>query len=405
MAAPSKKQRQILAFPFTEYDALICDGAIRSGKTCFMIISFVDWAMGNFNGQLFGVCGKTVKSAVKNVIIPFTGMTITREKYEIKWKSTDNILEVSCGSTHNSFEVFGGKDESSYTLVQGRTFAGVLFDEVALQPRSFVEQALGRCSVEGSKFWFNCNPENPLHWFRKEWILKAHEKNALHLHFLMDDNPSLSEEMKARYKGMFSGVFYQRYIEGLWVMAEGLIYDMFDQTENVYKDMPVGTKATATRTIAVDYGTTNPTIYLDIYDTGETVYVDREYRWDSREKHRQKTDEEYADDFVEFMGDDPCAVIVDPSAASFIAALQMRGVYVVKADNEVLDGIRKTGDLFNRRVIQVNEKCSGLLDELGVYSWDDKAALNGVEKPVKASDHAPDALRYYVNSLPEWRFE
>lgn len=409
MVEPSEKQLSILAFPYTKYDALICDGAIRSGKTCMMMVAFVDWAMRNFNHQLFGICGKTVKSAVKNAVVPYTSMTLTRQRYSIRWKATDNLLEVSRGEVKNTFEVFGGKDESSYTLVQGRTFAGVFFDEVALQPRSFVDQALGRCSVEGSRFWFNCNPENPLHWFRKEWILKAHEKRALHLHFLMDDNPSLSEEMKARYKGMFSGVFYQRYIEGLWVMAEGLIYDMFDQTENVYRqeEEPKGLYSTGTRYIGVDYGTVNDMVFLDAVDDGENLWITREYRWASRSELRQKTDKEYADDFMDFMGDRyPCAAIVDPSAASFIQELQSRGVYVVKADNDVIDGIRHVSTMMRKRRIKVNEGCVALLDELGTYSWDMKAAESGVEKPIKQADHGADALRYLVQTaLPPWRYE
>lgn len=402
---PSEKQQQILAFGYTDYDALICDGAIRSGKTMFMIIAFVDWAMREYNGQLFGVCGKTVDSAIKNIVTPYMGTSYARKHYAIRWNKQDKVLTVTRGAVTNRFEVFGGKDESSYSLIQGRTFAGALLDEVALMPRSFVEQALARCSVEGAKQWFNCNPENPRHWFREEWINKAAAHNALHLHFLMDDNPSLSEKTREKYKRTYSGVFYQRYILGLWVMAEGLIYDMFDQTANVYKTAPVGSLYVSQRTIAVDYGTTNPCTFLDIYDDGEKIRIDREYRWDSRKELRQKTDEEYADDFIAFMGEEWCNVIVDPSAASFIQALQRRGVYVTPANNDVLDGIRKTGNLIVRRVIKVNERCEGLLDELGVYSWDKTAAQNGVEKPIKQADHGCDAVRYYVNSLPDWRFE
>ena len=161
----------------------------------------------------------------------------------------------------------------------------------------------------------------------------------------------------------------------------------------------------STRSIACDYGTTNPCVFLDIYDDGEVIRVDREYRWDSRAEHRQKTDEEYADDFMAFMGAGWCAVYVDPSAASFIAALRRRGVYVIEANNAVLDGIRRTGALFQRGQLVVRDACTGLLDELGSYRWDDKAAQRGEEKPIKQLDHAPDALRYFVNSLPDWRFE
>lgn len=400
----SEKQRAILRFPYTKYTALICDGAVRSGKTSVMSLSFFLWAMGNFNGYSFAYCGKSVGAVERNIVTPLLGLTYLREYFEVQYNRGDHVITARRGNVENRFYLFGGRDESSYTLIQGITLAGVQLDEVALMPRSFVEQALARCSVEGAKFWFNCNPENPRHWFREEWILKAPEHNALHLHFTMEDNPSLSEETRERYRTMYSGVFYQRYILGLWVMAEGIIYDMFDQTENVYREGPVDMRFRCPRCLAVDYGTTNPCVFLEIFDDDGITRVEREYRWDSRKERRQKTDEEYADDLMEFMGEH-CPVFVDPSAASFIAALERRGVYVIAADNNVLDGIRKTGNLIQRRRLLVNETCVGLLDELGTYRWDDKAAMRGEEKPVKECDHSVDALRYYVNSLPDWRFE
>lgn len=400
----SEKQRAILRFPYTKYTALICDGAVRSGKTSVMSLSFFLWAMGGFNGCAFAYCGKSVGAVERNIVTPLLAVTYLRENFEIQYNRGDHVITARRGSRENRFYLFGGRDESSYTLIQGVTLAGVMLDEVALMPRSFVEQALARCSVEGAKFWFNCNPENPRHWFREEWILKAPEHNALHLHFTMEDNPSLSEETRERYRTMYSGVFYQRYVLGLWVMAEGIIYDMFDQTANTYREGPVDMRFRCPRCLAVDYGTTNPCVFLEIFDDDGITRVEREYRWDSRKERRQKTDEEYADDLMEFMGGH-CPVFVDPSAASFIAALERRGVYVIAADNNVLDGIRKTGNLIQRRRLLVNETCVGLLDELGTYRWDDKAAMRGEEKPVKECDHAPDALRYYVNSLPDWRFE
>ena len=194
----SRKQKQIMAFPFTSYDALICDGAIRSGKTVFMMLSFVDDAMRRYNNQRFGICGKTVDSTVKNIIMPYLSLVYAREKYNIQWKRTDKTLVVSKGNITNIFEIFGGKDESSFALIQGRTLAGVLIDEVALIPRSFVEQACARCSVDGSKIWFNCNPASPQHWFYTEWVCKPKEHNALRLHFLLEDNPSLSQRIIER---------------------------------------------------------------------------------------------------------------------------------------------------------------------------------------------------------------
>lgn len=403
--ALSEKQKTVLEFPYMGYDGIICDGAVRSGKTSIMSVSFFLWAMGNFNGCAFALCGKSVGAVERNIATPMLAVRYLQRNFDIRYNRGDHIISVRRGNKENRFYLFGGKDESSASLIQGITLAGVFLDEVALMPRSFVEQAIARCSVEGSKLWFNCNPENPLHWFRQEWILKAPEKNMLHLHFLMDDNPSLSEKMKNRYKTMYTGVFYQRFILGLWVMSEGIIYDMFDMAENVYRQSPPNMAHISTRTIACDYGARNPTTFLDIYDDGEKIRIDREYRWDSRKEQRQKTDEEYADDFMEFMGDNWCTALVDPSATHFILALRQRGVYVREADNDVLDGIRRMSVLIKRRELVVNERCSGFLDEIGTYMWDDKAALHGEEKPIKQNDHEMDSVRYYCLSLPDWRFE
>lgn len=412
----SNKQKMILTWwrpssPVSHLDGIIADGAIRSGKTLSMSLSFVMWAMDSFNGYNFAICGKTIGSLRRNVITTLKQMLRSRG-YRVTDKRADNLLIIRRGKKSNIFYLFGGRDESSQDLVQGVTLAGVFFDEVALMPESFVNQATGRCSVDGSKFWFNCNPANPMHWFKINWIDAVKDdaekpKNLLYLHFMMDDNLSLSEDTKRRYKQMYSGVFYSRYILGRWVSADGLIYDMFDQDKNLYRpeQRPVAMVWNSQRTIACDYGTTNPCVFLDIYDDGEKIRVDSEYRWDSRKEMRQKTDKEYADDLIEFKGDKTCTVLIDPSAASFIAELRSRGVYVVPADNDVLDGIRKTSALIQRGDIQLCTTCTGTIGEMGAYIWDDKASQRGEEKPVKQSDHGLDALRYYVNSLPDWRLE
>ena len=228
----SPKQAKILAFPHSKYDALICDGAVRSGKTSIMMWAFVRWAMENFSGQRFGVCGRTVDSCTKNIIVPFTAMSLAKERYIIRWRRGDKVMEVRRGAVTNYFEVFGGKDEASYTLIQGRTLAGVLLDEVVLMPRSFVEQALARCSVDGARLWFSCNPGSPHHWFYQEWIKRSRERNALYLHFEMTDNPGLSKRTLERYENMYAGIFYDRYVRGLWVAAEGIVYkDFANDTE------------------------------------------------------------------------------------------------------------------------------------------------------------------------------
>lgn len=415
----SRKQRMVLNWwtensPVKDYDGVIADGAIRSGKTVSMSLSFVFWAMENFNGENFIMAGKTISSFQRNVLTNLKTMLRSRGYYCIHHISgeTPNMLEVSRKGVTNYFYIFGGKDEGSQDLVQGITAAGAFFDEVALMPESFVNQATGRCSVEGAKWWFNCNPGGPLHWFKVNWIDKCRQKKLLYLHFTMDDNLSLSEKIKAKYRSMYAGVFFLRYIKGLWKTAEGLIYTMFTDA-NLYDELDDRTRHISSKVIAVDYGTTNPCVFLETWDDGETIWVEREYRWDSRSEEArrsanpQKTDAQYADDMATFMGnrpEDQCLIIVDPSAASFIQELRSRGWVVKEADNEVLDGIRKVGALYAKRQIRINwNNCKGLISETQSYVWDDKAAERGEEKPVKQLDHGPDALRYRVNALPAWR--
>ncbi len=255
----SPKQKKILAFPYSKYSALICDGAVRSGKTSLMTVAFIDWAMREFSGQRFGICGKTVGSATENIIKPYMLMSYARKRYTMKWRRSDKLLEVRRGPVVNWFEVFGGKDESSYMLIQGRTLAGVLLDEVVLMPESFVNQALARCSVNGAKLWFSCNPGNPSHWFYEDWIKRHDERNALYLHFSMEDNPGLSEETLDRYKSMYEGVFYERYVLGKWVAAEGLVYPMFDKDVHVQTNPP---ETEGDYYVSADYGIQNPNVFL-----------------------------------------------------------------------------------------------------------------------------------------------
>lgn len=417
----SRKQRQVMNWwmsesPVKDFDGIIADGAIRSGKTVAMSLGFVFWAMETFDGQNFIMAGKTISSFKRNVLQNLKLMLTSRGYRWIHHLSGDtpNMLEVTRKGKTNYFYIFGGKDEASQDLVQGITAAGVFFDEVALMPESFVNQATGRCSVAGSKFWFNCNPAGPTHWFKTNWIDKKRDKKLLYLHFTMEDNLSLDAAVKARYQSMYAGVFFLRYIKGLWKVAEGLIYTMCtDRNYYIDEERPEALKAVAQKYIAVDYGTANPCVFLEIWDDGETIWVDREYWWDSRSEEArrsgepQKTDAQYADDMTKFMGTEPedqCMIIVDPSAASFIAELRKRGFYVKPADNEVLDGIRMVATLLALGNIMINRACKGLRSEMQSYAWDDKAAERGEEKPAKQKDHGADALRYFVKTvLPSWR--
>jgi len=391
------KQKKILAFPYSSYDALICDGAVRSGKTSLMMVAFIDWAMREFSGQRFGICGKTVDSATKNIVIPYISMSYAKERYTMRWRRSDKLLEVKRGPITNWFEVFGGKDESSFALIQGRTLAGVLLDEVVLMPESFVNQALARCSVKGNRKWFSCNPGSPQHWFYTEWIKKHKERNALYLNFEMTDNPSLAPEVLAQYESMYSGVFYDRYIRGKWVLAEGLVYPMFDRERNVVHGDPDGP---GEYYISIDYGTKNPTAMglWRLYH-GSAVKM-KEYYYDGRAS-RPKTDEEYYVDLESFAaGHKIERVVVDPSAASFIECIHRHGKFAVwGADNSVLDGIRKTASLIKSGKLQYHDSCEKTFMEFGLYSWDDKAAE---DKVIKENDHCLDSDRYFVSTIM-WR--
>lgn len=390
----SEKQMKILAFPYTKYEAIICDGAIRSGKSSIMMWAFVKWGMMNFDGQRFAICGKSVDSCIKNVVQPFLAMSLARETYRLRWRRIDKVLEVQNGNVTNLFEVFGGKDESSFALIQGRTLAGVLLDEVALQPRSFVEQALARCSVTGSRFWFNCNPGPPSHWFYQEWIKQTERHKALHLHFLLEDNPALDPEIVERYKNTYAGVFYRRYILGEWCVADGLVYPMFDKAKHIATEQHSG----GVYYISIDYGTLNPTAMgLWQLRNGKAVML-KEYYYDGRKQKRQKTDEEYADDLEAFAeGYQIERVIVDPSAASFKETLRRRGKFaVMDANNAVLDGIRLTGSLLLAGRILFDASCENTFDEFGSYCWDEKKETDAV---VKESDHAMDMIRYFAYTI------
>jgi len=396
----STKQKKILAFPYSDYDALICDGAVRSGKTSIMMWAYVRWAMENFSGQRFGICGATVDSATKNIVMPFISMTLAKERYALRWRRADKTLEVTRGNAKNCFEVFGGKDEASFRLIQGRTLAGVLLDEVVLMPQSFVNQALTRCSVDGSKLWFSCNPGSPNHWFYTDWIKRHKELNALYLHFVMNDNPSLSEKIKAQYNARYTGVFYERYVLGKWTLAEGLVYPMFDNIA------PTIERPYEKYVLSMDYGTQNPTAIL-LWGLYKNVwYVIREYYHSGRETNQQKTTSQYHSELEKLVGGLPVyKVIIDPSATPFIAELyQKKRFKPWKANNDVLDGIQHTAQVLQEKKIMFNDCCKRTIAEFRLYCWDEKASeKSGEDKVVKENDHAMDAIRYFVNTAGIWR--
>lgn len=319
----SVKQKKVLTWwcessPVKNKEGIIADGAIRSGKTLCMSLSYVLWAMSTFNQQNFGMAGKTIGSFRRNVLF-WLKLMLKSRGYTVVDHRSDNLIVVSKGNVQNFFYIFGGKDERSQDLIQGITLAGMFFDEVALMPESFVNQATGRCSVTGSKYWFNCNPDGPRHWFKVNWIDKCDQKNILYLHFTMDDNLSLSEAIKKRYRSVYVGVFFKRYILGLWCVAEGLVYQMFDEEKHVAHEHMTGAKEYI---VSIDYGTVNPFSAGLWAFNGRTAQREAEVYYNSRETGKRVDDEAYYKMLKELIGDRKVyCIIIDPSAASFIEVI------------------------------------------------------------------------------------
>jgi len=460
-----------------DLDGILCDGAVRSGKTLALTCGFFLWSMSRFDKQVFALCGKTVSSLRRNLILP--AQDWLGGLLQITENRAENKLTVRLGNRCNTYYLFGGQDESSYMLIQGITLAGVLLDEVVLMPRSFVEQAAARCSVAGAKLWFSCNPASPEHWFYREWVCKTAEKRLLRLHFTMADNPALPEAVKARYRRLYTGVFYRRYVLGQWCAAEGRIYDFDPERHTVeimqnaicsHPERSEGSPSMVRKArrggsfagaqddtenvkyyISVDYGVHNPFSagLWAVYDRGVlppplrgtplinaggklppplrgTPLINaggklplaegaqrreqapalrdgavavrlREFYHDGRATGQLLTDEEYHAALETLAGDLPIErVIVDPSAAGFIALLRKRKRFRVRrADNRVLPGIRLVGSLLAEGRLLIGKTCKDAIREFSLYVWQDDTAKDA---PHKENDHAMDDIRYFCMS-------
>ena len=349
--------------PYRNCSALICDGAVRSGKTFCMTLSFAAWSFYRFREQSFAFCGRTVRSLRRNIITPLMPV-LSQLGFEIKEYVSQNMLEITFQGAKNRFYLFGGRDESSASLIQGM-------------------------------FWFNCNPEYPRHWFYTQWILKAKQKNALYLHFTMEDNPSLSEKMRERYKALYSGAFYDRFVLGRWTAQNGCVYPFMDKDE-MYFEVPRG--EASEYAVSCDYGTVNPASF-GLWGRFDGVwYRIREYYYNSRTEGVQRTDEEHYRALRELTGGvKPSVTVVDPSAASFITLIRQKGEFnVIPAKNQVVDGIRQTFSALKEQRIRICKSCDDARREFSLYRWEEGAVK---DSPVKENDHAMDDIRYFVTSV------
>lgn len=398
--------------PLSGWDGVIADGSIRAGKTVAMIDSFITWSQAQHSYEDFIIAGRSVGALKRNVLKPL--FQILRSK-GIAWFHHRSENWVLIGT--NVYYLFGGSTEASQDDLAGLTAAGALVEEAARLKESFVNECVNRCSVEGSKIWFNCNPGGPKHWFKKNFVDPAAEKKLVRLHFTLDDNPSLSETIKARYRRMFSGVWFKRYILGLWVAAEGVIFPMFKEEGEGAHVVETGRLMKREKLrgferyiVAMDYGTASSAMTMGLYGlyrvavedptTGRHVkqwalHLVKEYHWSGKEEGRQKTDPQYADDYEDWIGDvKPSAIYVDPSAASFIAEMQRRRHKVRPAANAVEDGNRFVAQLLSQGRLSVDPGCTHTIEEFYAYVWDAKAQDKGEDKPMKENDHHMDRNRY-----------
>lgn len=393
----SKKQLKLISWwhknsPHKDKDMLIANGSIRSGKTIAMIFSFLTFTINNFKHQNFIVAGRSMGSLKRNVIEPmFQILTALGVDYNYKRSENPHII---IGT--NTYYLFGASNEASQDYLQGITVASAYADEVALMPLSFVNQMIARCSVEGSKIFMNCNPAGAFHWLKTDFIDRADEKNILVLNFKLDDNLSLSEEIKDRYKRMYkSKIFYKRYIEGLWVNAENTIYDAFDNDVMSVDEIP----RCKNYWIGIDYGNQNSTSFILVGQSLDNkCYIIDEYYHSGRESNRQKSPRQYAEDLKAFIikhSDKQIEnVFIDPAATSFILTCYELGISrIAKAFNDVKFGIGLIQSLISEDRFFIHKGCKNLLKEMSTYSWDEKAVD---DRPIKKDDNCVDSLRYAI---------
>ena len=377
----------------------VWEGAIRSGKT---VCSIIAWMMyvSRSKENVFVMSGNTLGSIIRNVVAGDFGL-LAMFKKAVLTRDISGTTIIRFGE--KTIYLFGAHDDGDYKRLKGLTAGGWYADEVATHPESFIVEALARTAISSDRriFW-TLNPSVPSHYIYRQFLdvwEKQHTPGYMRFHFTLDDNLAMSPARRKELEAQYTGRYRMMYILGLRCAAEGVIYESFSR-DMIYKEIPddIG-YAEGVKYIACDYGTVNPCVFLECTFIHGTVYVMREYRWDSRKQMRQKTDDQYVQDMIEFAGSpDECesTIIVDPSASSFITALKMAGFMVVQGKNDVMPGIRRLASLFALNRVKIHESCTGLISELELYVWDEKAAQNGEEKPLKTNDHAPDALRYYV---------
>lgn len=416
---PSAQQLKLMTWwtegsSLAHLDGVIADGAIRSGKTVTMIDSFITWSLSCHSHEDFIVAGRSVGALKRNVLKPL--FKILRAKaIPFYHHRSENWVQIGT----NVYRLFGGSTEASQDDLAGLTAAGALVEEATRLKESFVKECVNRCSVDGSKLFWNCNPKGPRHWFKRDFVDEAAAKRLLRLQFTLEDNPTLSQAVRDRYRRMFEGVWYKRYILGHWIAAEGAVYPMFSEDQHVVSTAVLLEQIEQPRfrqfIVGSDHGTaSSPTTFglFGLYRrkvedpaTGKKrrqwfAHKLKEYRWSGKEEARQKTNVEYAQDYSEWLPEDvaPASLYVDPAAADYREQLKRHGHPVKPADNDVANGIEFTAGLLSAGRLTFAPACEHTIREIHSYQWDPKAQDKGEDKPLKEHDHHMDDLRYAMYS-------
>jgi len=378
----------------------IWDGPVRSGKSVASVVAFLKFILEDAprTGEFFMI-GKTVTALKRNIITPMQDMVGP----ECVYRSGDGIIKL----WNRTINVTGANDERSEQKIRGSTSAGTYGDEIVLWPESFFRMATSRMSLTGSRFMGTTNPDSPNHWLKTGYLDRAGEVNLRRFHWGLRENTFLDQDYIDQIEAEYTGLWKKRFIDGLWVLAEGAIYDMFRDEHNTYLEHKL---VPDEYIVGVDYGTNNPCVFILIgiihNHMGKTIaWAEREYYYDSRVKFRQKTDSEYAQDMVHFIAQRDhrkhvAAIYIDPSAASFKLELKRRNLWNVKdADNDVSNGIRTVSRLIHQGRYKLHrQQCPMTIREYPGYVWDPKKAAKGVEEPIKENDHGKDAERYALHS-------
>ena len=377
-------------------------GSVRSGKTVnvdFRFIQSLRDSTENLPSDVIDIMiGKTMGSLKRNVINPICGLLGNEAKY-FSGKQELHIWD-------HIIHLVGANDERSVGKIQGSTIRKALGDEVTLWPESFFKMLDSRLSMDDSQFFGTTNPGPPNHYLKTDYMNRYKELNLKSFHFVLEDNTTLSKRFIQEIKKSYTGLWYRRYILGLWCVAEGAVFDFFDEDEHTIIKHPPAQYYI----LAIDYGTSNPfgALLMGVnHNTKPKIWAENELYFDSKKMQYQKTDGEYSLDLKNFckgyLGqywqNKILKTYVDPSAASFKLQLERDGFLGVEdADNSVMDGLRTKATMLKNGNYAICTRCINYIKEIYGYRWDVKAQERGLDQPMKTGDHLCDAGRYGVHS-------